>query len=64
MELRGRGWSILAAAREVGISENHRYNWSRGYKTYRNGVNRAGFDAASVFVKDADHAQALPTRAA
>ena len=27
-------------------------------------VNRAGFDAASVFVKDADHAQALPTRAA
>lgn len=26
-------------------------------------INRAGFDAASVFVKDADHAQALPTRA-
>ncbi|MFF1946423.1 response regulator transcription factor [Rhodococcus qingshengii] len=30
--------------------------------TYDN-VNRAGFDAASVFVKDADHAQALPARA-
>ena len=37
MELRGRGWSILAAAREVGVSRTTANNWSRGYKTYRNG---------------------------
>ena len=37
MELRGRGWSILAAAREVGVSRTTANNWSRGYKTYRHG---------------------------
>src|SRR5580692_12587471 len=37
MELRSRGWSIMAAAREAGISRTTGHNWSRGYKTYRNG---------------------------
>ena len=37
MELRERGWSILAAAREVGVSRTTWNNWSRGYKTYRHG---------------------------
>jgi Helix-turn-helix domain len=37
MELRGRGWSILAAGREVGVSRTTANNWSRGYKTYRHG---------------------------
>jgi IS30 family transposase len=37
VELRERGWSILAAAREVGVSRTAGNNWSRGYKTYRNG---------------------------
>jgi IS30 family transposase len=37
MELRGRGWSIVAAAREVGVSRTAGNNWSRGYKTCRNG---------------------------
>jgi IS30 family transposase len=37
MELRGRGWSIMAAAREAGVSRTAGHNWSRGYKTYRNG---------------------------
>jgi transposase, IS30 family len=37
MELRERGWSILAAAREVGASRTAGNNWSRGYKTYRRG---------------------------
>ncbi|TDO34820.1 hypothetical protein EV643_12577 [Kribbella sp. VKM Ac-2527] len=37
MELRGRGWSIVAAAREVGVSRTTRNNWSCGYKTYRKG---------------------------
>ena len=37
MELRERGWSILAAAREVGVSRTTGNNWSRGYKIYRNG---------------------------
>jgi transposase, IS30 family len=37
MELRGRGWSVLAAAREVGVSRTTANNWSRGYKTYRHG---------------------------
>jgi transposase, IS30 family len=37
MELRERGWSILAAAREVGVSQTTGNNWSRGYKTYRLG---------------------------
>jgi len=41
-ELRARGWSILAAAREVGVSRTTGNNWSRGYKTYRNG-QVAGF---------------------
>ena len=37
MELRGRGWSIMAAAREVGVSRTAGHNWSRGYKVYRRG---------------------------
>jgi lambda repressor-like predicted transcriptional regulator len=37
MELRSHGWSIMAAAREVGASRPAGHNWSRGYKTYRNG---------------------------
>jgi IS30 family transposase len=37
MELRSRGWSIVAAAAEVGVSRTAGNNWSRGYKTYRNG---------------------------
>jgi IS30 family transposase len=37
MELRERGWSILAAAREVGVSRTTGNNWSRGYKTYHAG---------------------------
>lgn len=38
MELRERGWSIAAAAREVGASRTAGHNWSRGYKTYRGGA--------------------------
>lgn len=38
MELRARGWSVRAAAREVGVSRSAGTNWTRGYKTYRNGV--------------------------
>jgi transposase, IS30 family len=38
VELRARGWSVLAAAREVGVSRTTGANWSRGYKTYRNGT--------------------------
>lgn len=34
MELRARGWSVRAAAREVGVSRLSGANWSRGYKTY------------------------------
>jgi transposase, IS30 family len=37
VELRKRGWSILAAAREVGVSRTTGNNWSRGYKRYRRG---------------------------
>jgi IS30 family transposase len=37
VELRERGWSILAAAREVGVSRSTGKNWSRGYKVYRRG---------------------------
>jgi transposase, IS30 family len=37
VELRSRGWSIMAAAREVGVSRTSGNNWSRGYKTYRHG---------------------------
>jgi transposase, IS30 family len=37
VELRERGWSILAAAREAGVSRTTGNNWSRGYKTYRHG---------------------------
>ena len=37
MELRARGWSVRAAVREVGVSRSCGANWSRGYKTYRNG---------------------------
>jgi IS30 family transposase len=37
MELRSRGWSIGAAAREVGVSRTTGNNWSRGYKVYRRG---------------------------
>jgi transposase, IS30 family len=38
MELRARGWSVRAAAREVGVSRTAGANWARGYKAYRNGV--------------------------
>ncbi len=38
MELRARGWSIRAAAREVGVSRSAGANWARGHKVYRNGV--------------------------
>ena len=37
MELRERGWSIRAAAREVGVSRSSGSNWARGYKTFRKG---------------------------
>jgi transposase, IS30 family len=37
MELRERGRTILAAAREAGVSRTAGNNWSRGYKTYRQG---------------------------
>ncbi|WP_198345957.1 IS30 family transposase [Nesterenkonia alkaliphila] len=37
MQLRERGWSIAAAAREVGVSRSAGNNWSHGYKTYRHG---------------------------
>ena len=37
MQLRARGWSVLAAAREVGVSRTSGANWARGYKTYRDG---------------------------
>jgi IS30 family transposase len=37
VELRERGWSIAAAAREVGVSRTAGNNWSRGYKAYRHG---------------------------
>ncbi|MGW3483741.1 IS30 family transposase [Rhodococcus indonesiensis] len=38
MELRARGWSIVAAAREVGVSRSTGKNWHRGYTVYRNGT--------------------------
>ena len=37
VQLRQRGWSFMAAAREVGVSRSAGNNWSRGYKTYRHG---------------------------
>jgi len=37
MELRERGWSIRAAAREVGASRTSGNNWARGYKIHRHG---------------------------
>jgi transposase, IS30 family len=37
VELRERGWSIVAAAREAGVSRSTGKNWSRGYKLYRHG---------------------------
>ena len=37
VQLRERGWSILGAAREVGVSRTTGNNWTRGYKTYRHG---------------------------
>lgn len=38
MRLRDQGWSIAAAAREVGASRTAGHNWARGYKTYRDGA--------------------------
>ena len=38
MELRSRGWSIVAAAREAGVSRSTGKNWSRGCKIYWHGV--------------------------
>jgi transposase, IS30 family len=37
MELRERGLSIDAAAREVGVSRTAGRNWANGYRTYRSG---------------------------
>jgi len=37
MELRERGWSIRAAAREVGVSRSSGNNWASGQKVYRKG---------------------------
>ena len=37
VELRGRGWSIAGAAREVGVSRTAANNWARGYKVYLKG---------------------------
>ena len=37
MELRERGWSVVAAAREVGVSRSSGNNWANGYSPYRNG---------------------------
>lgn len=37
MELRERGLSIDAAAREVGVSRTSGRNWANGYRTYRSG---------------------------
>lgn len=38
VQLRERGWSILAAAREVGVSRSAGNNWARGNKVYRRGA--------------------------
>ena len=45
MELRERGVSIDAAAREVGVSRTAGRNWANGYRTYRSG-QVVGFVAA------------------
>lgn len=37
VELRERGLSIDAAAREVGVSRTAGRNWAHGYRTYRSG---------------------------
>jgi transposase, IS30 family len=37
MELRARGWSINASAREAGVSRSTGKNWNRGYKVCRHG---------------------------
>jgi transposase, IS30 family len=37
LQLREQGWSIRAAAREVGVSRASGNRWSSGYKTYRHG---------------------------
>ena len=37
MELRGRGWGVSAAAREVGVSRTAANNWAFGHKVYRKG---------------------------
>lgn len=37
MELRGWGWSIRAAAREVGVSRSSATNCAVGFNVYRNG---------------------------
>ena len=38
MESRARGWSVRAAAREVGVSRSSGTIWARGHNVYRNGV--------------------------
>ncbi len=45
MELRERGLSIDAAAREIGVSRTAGRNWANGYRTYRAG-QVVGFVAA------------------
>jgi len=37
MELRGQGWGVRAAAREVGVARVTVSRWASGYKAYRNG---------------------------
>ena len=64
MELRARGWSVRAAAREVGVSRSAATNWSRGYKTYRNGVEVGFVPAAGPAGGSPDqHAIPVPGRA-
>ena len=58
-ELAATGADVEEIVRQLDVSVPTLYNWRKQY----GGMNRAGFDAASVFVKDADHAQALPARA-
>ena len=38
MALRAHGWSVPAAAREVGVSRSSEMSWACGHKVYRHGV--------------------------
>lgn len=37
VRLLGRGWTVAAARREVGVSRSTGNNWKNGYKVYRRG---------------------------